>query len=165
MPICLLKWIFLFSFWNNLINLSPGAEPLVQGTSDEFSLLFKDVPLRWDNAFKQLISCFLSWFFSSLVSLFYWEWLVVIICQSIFNMQVLWAHCDKSYNAATVSVVSKHNAEESGAVPGTMKVSRRNSNLEKRKGRLGNVRITLLASPDKPCPKRNFLKSCYCEVY
>lgn len=69
----------------------------------------------------------------------------MIIWQSIFNMQVLWAHCDKSHNAPTVSVVNKHNAEESVAVPGTMKVSRRNSNLEKRKGHLGNVRTISLA--------------------
>ena len=81
-------------------------------------------------------------------------------------MQVLWAHCDKSHNAATVSVLNKHNAgEKSEAVPGTVKVSRRNSNLEKRKGHLENVNSIFLASPDRPCLKHNSLKSSYCKVY
>jgi len=55
-------------------------------------------------------------------------------------MQVLWAHCEQSHNAVTVSVLNKHSAgEESEAVPGSVKVSRRNSNLEERKGHLENV--------------------------
>lgn len=81
-------------------------------------------------------------------------------------MHVLWAHCDKSYNAATVSVLIKRSAgEESEAVPGTVKVSRRNSNLEKRKGHLDNVKTIFLASPDRPCRKLNFLKTSYCKVW
>lgn len=80
-------------------------------------------------------------------------------------MQVLWVHCDKSHNAATVSVLNKHNTgEESEAVPGTVKVSRRNSISEKRKRWLENVKIIVLASPDRPCLKHNSLKMPYCKV-
>lgn len=81
-------------------------------------------------------------------------------------MQVLWVHCDKSHNAATVSVLNKHSTgEESEAVPGTVKVSRRNSNLEKRNEQLENVETIVLASPGRPYLKHNSLKTSYCRVY
>lgn len=81
-------------------------------------------------------------------------------------MQVLWARCDKSHNAATVSVANKHSTgEEAEAVPRTMEVSRRNRNLGNRKGHLENVKTNSQASPDKPCPEHSSLKTCYCEVY
>lgn len=80
-------------------------------------------------------------------------------------MQVLWAHCDKSHNAATVSVLNKQSTgEESEAVPRTVRVSRRNSSLKKRKGQIENVKI-VLASPNRPCLKHNSLKTSHCKVH
>lgn len=81
-------------------------------------------------------------------------------------MQVLWVHCDKSHNAATVSVLNKHSTgEESEAVSGTVKVSRRNSSFEKRKGQIEIVETIVLASLDRPCLKHNSLKTSHCKVH
>lgn len=81
-------------------------------------------------------------------------------------MQVLWVHCDKSHNAATVSVLNKHSiGKESETVPRTVKVSRRNSSLEKSKGLIEYVKIIVLASPDRPCLKHNALKTSCCKVH
>lgn len=46
-----------------------------------------------------------------------------------------------------------------------MKVSRRNSNLEKSKEQLTKIKTIFLASPDRPCLKHGSWKTPYSKVY
>lgn len=113
-----------------------------------------DGPLRWDNAFTHLITCFFECCFifppiyfalfpvNGLLWLFGSQYLTCKSCGFIVI----------SHTMLQLSLLNKHRTgEESEAVPSSVQVSRRNSSLEKRKGQTENVKTTVLASPDRPC--------------